>query len=171
MKGTLIWITGLAGSGKTTIGKLVYSELKKTHQNTVFLDGDNYREITGQLSSHTKEARLDVAMQIARMCHYLTNQNINVVCSTISLFKQVHAFNRESNENYVEVFIDTDIEVLIKRDQKGLYSKAIKGEIKDVVGIDMAFDKPEACHLHLKNNTKTELENNIKEILNHINIK
>jgi adenylylsulfate kinase-like enzyme len=171
MAAKLIWITGLAGSGKTTIGRMVHSELKKTFNNTVFLDGDTYREITGQTSSHTKEERLQVAMQIARMCKFLTSQDINVVCSTISLFKEVHLFNRDHNENYFEIFIDTDIDELVKRDQKGLYSRAIKGEVKNVVGVDMPFDKPEKCHLHLKNNTSDELNNNVEKIINLINIK
>ncbi len=166
MEGALIWITGLAGSGKTTVGKAVYAKLKTGYSNTVFLDGDKFREITGQMEGHTKEARLNVAMQRARMCRFLTGQGINVVCSTMSLFKEVHSFNRKNNRNYFEVFIDTDIEVLVKRDQKGLYSKAVKGEVKNVMGVDMPYDKPGKCHLHLKNNTKEELKKNVEQILN-----
>ncbi len=166
MSGKLIWITGLAGSGKTTIGKSVYKALKKKQNNTVFIDGDTYREITGQTFGHDKKARLNVAFQIARMCKFMTGQNINVVCSTISLFKEIHRFNRLNTKKYYEIFIDTDLEVLIKRDQKKLYSKAIKGKIKNVVGVDMSFDKPINCHLHLTNNSKKEIKVNINKIIN-----
>lgn len=168
MQGNLIWITGLAGSGKTTIGKGVYNRLKKENLNTVFLDGDHFREITGQVSAHTKEARLDVAFQIARMCKFLTEQGINVVCSTISLFKEVHDFNRNNNPRYYEVYIHCEMGELIRRDQKNLYSRAIAKEIENVVGIDIPFDKPLHCNLEIDNTRQDNLNEKINLIINLI---
>lgn len=165
----LIWITGLSGAGKTTIAKEVYAQIKKDNQATVFLDGDHFREITGNSVGHSREQRFLVAMQIARMCKYLVNQNINVVCSTISLFNEVHQFNREQVKNYYEIFIHCSMEELIKRDQKGIYSKSIKGEIKDVVGIDIIFDEPINCHLKIDNSIKDQLHEKVKKIINLIN--
>ena len=77
-KGVLLWITGLSGSGKTTIGKEVYKKLKEKHANTVFLDGDAFREILGSDLGHNKTDRFNNALRIARMCKFLTNQNINL---------------------------------------------------------------------------------------------
>ena len=171
MKGILVWITGLAGSGKTTIGKAVCEEWKIKQTNTVFLDGDHFREITGQTAMHSKEARLQVAYQLSRMCKFLTDQNINVICSTISLFKEIHELNRNNFDRYCEIYIHCDMEELINRDQKNLYTKALKKEIKNVVGIDITFDRPENCDLEINNSTANELENKVNKIINLINTK
>lgn len=164
----LIWITGLSGSGKTTIGKAVYSRLKNQNPNTVFLDGDTFREILGEDLGHTIPERLENAKRISRMCKFLVVQDINVVCATMSLYKEVHEGNRLEIENYFEIFIDCDIDELIRRDQKGLYSKAIKGKIKNVVGMDLPYDKPTQCELIIDNNEQNKLEEKVQNILNLI---
>lgn len=164
----LIWITGLSGSGKTTLGKKLYSILKKENLNYIFIDGDSFREIMGNDTGHDISDRLRNAYRIARMCKFLTDQEINVVCSTMSLFKEIHQFNEINNQEYFEIFLDVHIEELIKRDQKNLYSKALSGEVKNVIGIDLPYDKPESPDLVLKNNIESDLENNINKILNLI---
>lgn len=168
-QGKLIWITGLAGSGKTTIGKQVYFNLKKKNPSTVFLDGDSFREIMGSSQGHSREQRFIVAFQISRLCKFLIDQNINVVCATISLFKEVHRFNREQIQNYFEIYIHCSMDELINRDQKGIYSKALKGELLDVVGIDITFDQPINCDLKIDNTEKIELDTKVKQILQLIN--
>ena len=167
----LIWITGLAGSGKTTIGKEVYKKLKVIYPNTVFLDGDSFREILGNDLGHNPKDRFENALRIHRMCKFLTDQNINVICATMSLYKEIHKLNRKKIKNYLEVFIDCDIDELIKRDQKGLYSKALKGEIKNVVGIDLPYDKPENADVTINNTQKSNLEQKVELILNKIDKK
>ena len=164
----LIWITGLSGSGKTTIGKKVYDKLKENYINTVFLDGDNFREILGNDLGHTPKDRLENAKRIHRMCKFLVSQKINVVCATMSLYKEVHKLNRDSIENYFEVFIECDIDELIRRDQKGLYTKAVKGDIQNVVGVNLPYDKPKSCKLIINNSTQSNLEEKVQEILNLI---
>ncbi len=164
----LIWITGLAGSGKTTIGREVYQQLKKKNNAVVFLDGDHFREIIGNSLGYKREERLKVAYQISRMCKFLIDQNITVVCSTISLFKEIHQFNRLNFKNYIEVYIECTMDELILRDQKGIYSEAIKGVRKNVVGIDINFDYPAECHIIIENTIKDNLENKINQILNLI---
>ena len=161
----LIWITGLAGSGKTTIGKEVYKKIKVKYKNTVFLDGDSFREILGNDLGHTPKDRFKNALRIHKMCKFLIEQDINVVCATMSLYKEIHKLNRENIKNYFEVFLDCDIKELIKRDKKGLYSKALKGEIKNVVGIDLPYDKPENADLYLDNSKKEYFKKNIEKIL------
>jgi cytidine diphosphoramidate kinase len=166
---TLIWITGLAGSGKTTIGRAVYDTLKKQQPNTVFIDGDIFREITGNTAGHTREERFKVAMQIARLCKMLVSQQINVVCTTISLFKEVHEFNRKNNESYFEVFVDCSMDELMRRDKNKIYSRAAKGELKDVVGIDIPFDKPLQCDLIIDNSSETNLDEKVRLIIKLLN--
>ncbi|MDD3443307.1 MAG: adenylyl-sulfate kinase [Sulfurimonas denitrificans] len=157
----LVWITGLSGSGKTTIGKNVFKKLKKEHSNIVFLDGDVFREILGNDLSYSKKDRIKNAKRIHKMCKFLVNQDISVVCATMSLFKEIHRLNRDNITNYHEVFIECDLEELIKRDQKGLYSKSKK----NVVGIDLDYDKPKQCELTIDNTQKNNLESKANEIL------
>lgn len=167
-KSNLIWITGLSGSGKTTIGKAVFEHLKKKYINTIFLDGDDFRNILGNDLGHTPKDRLENARRIHRMCKYLISQEINVVCATMSLYKEVHELNRKNIPNYFEIFIECSLDELIKRDQKGLYSSAINQERTDVVGINLKYDKPINCHLIINNSKKEHLVSKVKQILDLI---
>lgn len=164
----LVWITGLSGSGKTTIGREVYNKLKSNNPNTVFLDGDSFREILGNDLGHTPSDRLENAKRISRMCSFLVSQEINVVCATMSLYKEVHDFNRKKIKNYIEVFIECNIDELIRRDQKGLYSKAVKGELENVVGVNLPYDKPAQCELVIDNSEQNGLNEKVQKILNLI---
>lgn len=163
----VIWITGLAGSGKTTIAKKLYKILKNKYPQTVLLDGDNFREIVGSIG-YTNEERLRGAYIFHNLCKYLDNEGLIVVCSVMVLFKEIQRLNRENFSKYIEIFLDVDMDTLIKRDKKSLYSKALKGETKNVVGIDLPWDKPENPEIILKNNSINELENNVKTIINYL---
>ncbi|CAN5530665.1 cytidine diphosphoramidate kinase [soil metagenome] len=161
----LIWITGLAGSGKSTLAKEVYAQFKARHTNSVLLDGDHFREIVGNDAGYDNDGRLINAWRIARMCKFLCSQEIHVVCATMSLYKEIHDFNRTNNSGYIEVFVDTPMDELISRDQKKLYSRALKGEIKNVVGVDLDFDKPVQADLVLKNLKREDIPLLALEIL------
>ena len=164
----LIWITGLSGSGKTTIGEALFLELKRINENTVFLDGDNFREILGNDLKYSTRDRIINAKRIHRMCKFLVSQNINVICSTMSLYKEVLELNRDKIENYFEIFIECNLDELLKRDKKGIYSDAIKGKKNDVVGINLPFFKPKNCDLFIDNSKKKDLKKKVKLILNLI---
>ena len=169
-KGKLKWITGLSGAGKTTIGTKVYSILKKKYQNCVFVDGDIFREILGNEFSHSKKDRLKNAKIISRLCTNLTNQNIHVVCCTMSLFNEIHQMNRINTKNYIEIFIHVEIEKLIERDSKGIYSSLKNGEIKNVVGVDLMYDKPSNPSLIIDNSDlKTSIDEKVNLILKTAN--
>lgn len=161
----LIWITGLSGSGKTTIAKKVFQELRKMHTNVIFLDGDDFREILGNDLGYTLKDRIENAKRIHRMCNFLISQDINVICATMSLYKEIHKLNREVFKNYLEVFIECSMEELIKRDQKGLYSKAINRDIDNVIGINIAFDRPTNCDLVVENTELNKLDEKVQRIL------
>lgn len=161
----LIWITGLSGSGKTILGKKVYEELKKKYKNIIFLDGDDFREILGNDLSHSQKDRLENAKRIHKMCKFLVSQNINVICATMSLYSEIHELNRKEIKNYFEVFIKCNIQELIKRNQKELYSEALEGKRNDVVGINLSYDKPQNCELIIENSEKNNLEQKVKKVL------
>lgn len=161
----LIWITGLSGSGKTTIGKAVYTQLKNKYINTIFLDGDTFREILGNDLTHTPKDRLENAKRIHRMCKFLVSQDINVVCATMSLYKEIHDLNRKEITNYFEIFVECNMDELIRRDQKGLYSKALKGERDDIVGVNLPYDMPKNCEIVIKNSEQNNLDEKVERIL------
>lgn len=166
----LIWITGLSGSGKTTIGKEVYRELKQSNNSIVFIDGDHFREIFGNTTGYSKEERLQIAYKITNLCRFLVDQDISVVCCTISLFKEIHTLNRELFQNYYEVYVDCTMDELIRRDQKGIYSAAISGKINNIVGIDIQYDKPINCSLWIDNNNTNDLKEKVNSVISLIKI-
>ena len=147
----VFWIIGLAGAGKTTVAKALYSHLKQENPSTVLLDGDAIREIMGGDLGFTLEDRRRNGWRICRMCKYLDDQGVNVVCATLSQFHEQQDWNREHLSRYFEVYLDVDMEVLVQRDQKGLYSAALAGKIQNVVGVDMPFPLPNAPDMIVKN--------------------
>ena len=142
IKGKVYWITGLSGAGKTSIGKLFFKKIKQEEPNTIFLDGDELRLILNVEPSFSMESRLAVSYVYSKLCNLLANQKLNVVIATISMFEEIRAWNKKNILNYNEVYIKVPMNILIKRDQKNLYSKAIKGETNNVIGIDIQFHEP-----------------------------
>lgn len=165
-KGLVIWLCGLAGSGKSTIGKAVYDELKKSIANIVYLDGDELRDLLGSYG-YDREGRINVALQRSKFAHFLSNQGLVVVVTTISMFKEIYQYNRKNLENYLEIYIKCDLEELKRRDQKGLYSDALCGRVQNVVGIDIGFDEPNADFV-LDNSKREKLDKKIQIILDLI---
>lgn len=149
--GTVYWITGLAGAGKSTVGRELVGMLKARGRSVAFLDGDSLREAFGNDLGHSREERLQSAMRNARLCKLLAEQGIDAVCATISLFAECHRWNRENLQHYVEIYLRAPMEVLNQRDQKGLYSGAQAGRSEGVVGIDMQFDEPREAHVVIDN--------------------
>ena len=147
--GRVIWITGLSGAGKSTLAHEVVARLRASGDVVVMLDGDDLREVFGAVSvnlkNHSREARLTLAIQYAHMCRILAQQSLTVVIATISLLKEVHAWNRENLPGYFEVYLKVPVEELRRRDPKGIYRRFDAGEITDVAGLDLAIDEPEAA--------------------------
>lgn len=149
----VIWLTGLSGSGKSAIGRLIYDMWRRQAPNTVMVDGDRIREILGREDeqSYTLEGRREVAERIASLCAWLDGGDINVVCCTISLFAELHERNRRRFSRYFEVYIDVPREVLHRRDPNGLYGRAERGKIANVIGVDLPFAPPAVPDLVIDN--------------------
>jgi cytidine diphosphoramidate kinase len=138
----IIWLIGLSGSGKTTIGKELYSLYKNKNPNSVFLDGDILRDVWGDSLGHDLEGRRMNAHRISQLCLLLDKQNINVVACVLSIFPNWQKWNRENFKNYKQIYLFCPLSFLIKQDDKGLYEKAKYGSLKNVVGIDLDFPEP-----------------------------
>jgi cytidine diphosphoramidate kinase len=140
----VIWIIGLAGAGKTTLGREVASRFRALGRAAVLLDGDDVREVTGHDLGHSPEDRAENGRRIARLCGLLASQGLDVVACVLSNDPSQQLRNREVLPGYFEVFLDTPRDVLETRDKKGLYSGARDGTVRDVVGVDIPFSPPRA---------------------------
>ncbi|OGN30002.1 MAG: hypothetical protein A3A33_01615 [Candidatus Yanofskybacteria bacterium RIFCSPLOWO2_01_FULL_49_25] len=149
-KKTVIWITGLPGTGKTTLAKKVFS-LIRLKVPAVFIDGDAVRKMTGNDLGYSVKDRIKNAYRISRLCKLLSDQGLVVVCATVSLFKEIHTWNRRNMPGLFEVFIDTPAHILHQRDRKKLYTKSKAGKITDLVGIHQSYDVPRDPHLIISN--------------------
>ena len=162
--GTVYWITGLSGAGKTTIGKLLYSKINEEYSNTVFLDGDMLRKVFGDDVGYSEEDRRKCAMRYSRLCAMLQEQGMNVVCCTISMFHSVRDWNRQNIRNYKEIYLKVSMDTLRRRDQKGLYSGTTEEKQKEVVGIHMDIEEPECPDLILENDGEKTPEEQVEII-------
>lgn len=159
------WITGLSGAGKTSIGKIFYEKLKAQHKNAVFLDGDTMREVFGNDLGYSDADRRKCAMRYAKLCRLLQQQEIYVVCCTISMFDSVRAWNREYIENYHEIYVKVSDEILRKRDQKGLYSRYRNGEEQELAGYQVGVELPKQPDLTLLNDGNESPKEQAEKIL------
>lgn len=167
----IIWLVGLSGAGKTTIGREVYSYLKQQHPNTVFLDGDEVRKVFNNdkgAYNYTIEGRRENAERIIALCEMLDLQGINVVCSILCIFPDLLAQNRNLYDKYLEVYVDAPIKTLQERDVKGLYAAAAAGKEKNIVGIDIEFPEPEKPDLILNSSNPGDLQTNIESAIKYI---
>mgnify|MGYP001075911896 CR=1 FL=1 len=168
--GTVYWITGLSGAGKTTIGMLVYEKMKQVFPNTVFLDGDMMREVFGRDLGYTEEARRRCAMRYSRLCNMLQRQDMNVVCCTVSMFDEIREWNRAHIKEYREIYIKVSMDTLKRRDQKGLYSGNTLEQDKEVMGIQIACEEPKAPDLIVENDGERTPREQAWKILEYFGI-
>lgn len=166
----VIWLIGLAGSGKTTIGKELAALMRRRKRSVVVLDGDAFRAVCGNDLGHDIAGRRENGWRMARFCAFLDAQGIDVVCCILSLFEEQREWMRQAASKYVEVYIEVDMSELVRRDQKGLYSQALRGEISNVAGVDLPFPPPKAPDVVLQNSypyrSPVELADDIVNAIN-----
>ena len=149
--GRVYWITGLSGAGKTTVGRELWRRLRGAGHSVIMLDGDVTREVIAEDLGHSTSHRRRSGMRNARLCRLLANQGTDVVCMTISLFHDVQRWNRENIPGYCEIYLRVPMDELQRRDVKGIYAASNQGNLRDVVGLDVPAELPEAPDLTLDN--------------------
>ena len=165
----IVWLIGLSGSGKSTIGRALYDSLKPRHPNLVFIDGDESRRFMGNDIGFSYAERQVNAYRFSHFCRFLDKQGIHMICAVLSNYPEWQKWNRENLHQYFEVFLDVSLETVIKRDPKGLYRQALAGEKKNVVGVDIAFVPPKNADLVISNNDdEGNLDQIVKKILRHL---
>jgi len=144
-KPCILWFTGLSGSGKSTIASAVEQKLFELGHHTYLLDGDNVRHGLNKDLGFSDQDRIENIRRIGELSKLMLDAGLLVMTAFISPFKDDRALVRDLVQDYefLEIYMDTSLEECERRDPKGLYKKARKGEIKNFTGLDSEYEKPE----------------------------
>jgi len=165
-KGATIWLTGLSGSGKTTIAKALIEKLEKGLYQVDYLDGDIVRKSFCSDLGFSKEDRDENIKRVSYVAQHVSKYAL-VVCSFISPYRETRAKIRDITNNYIEVFVDCPLEVCEQRDPKGRYKKARSGELPNFTGISDPYEVPENPDIHLRTDQYT-LDECVDQIIDYL---
>ena len=168
-RGIVVWLTGLSGSGKTTIANHLERRLNSEGVITKLLDGDNIRTGVGNNLGFSTEDRTENIRRIAEVAKLFMNTGIVTICSFISPTKEIRAKARSiiGPTDFQEVFINTPLEICEKRDVKGLYQKARAGEITNFTGIGAPYENPDNDYIEIATHNKT-IDDSVTSLYQHI---
>lgn len=142
MDGFTIWLTGLPGAGKSTLALAVADALRDREHKVEVLDGDAVRTNLSKGLGYSKEDRDTNIRRIGFVCHLLSRNSVTAIAAAVSPYRQARDENRALIGRFVEVYVKCPLEVLIQRDVKGLYAKALKGEVANFTGISDPYEEP-----------------------------
>ena len=162
----VIWFTGLSGSGKTTLASLLEKRLFELNYFCQILDGDNVRSGINKNLNFTEVDRMENIRRIAEVSKLFMNCGIILICAFISPTREMREMAKEivGENDFLEIFVDTPLDVCENRDPKGLYKKARKGEIKNFTGISSPFEVPEKSFISV-DNTNPDINKTVRELL------
>lgn len=165
--GFTIWFTGLSGAGKSTLSAILDRELRERGHNVEVLDGDVIRTNLSKGLGFSKEDRDTNIRRIGWVCEVLTRNDVVAIAAAISPYRAVREEVREKIGRFVEVFVEVSLEEAINRDVKGLYKKALAGEIKGFTGVDDPYEPPlnPDVTVHTDRETPEESAARILEVL------
>jgi adenylyl-sulfate kinase len=168
-KGLTLWLTGLSGSGKSTIANALTGKLSKNNQDFALemLDGDEIREHLNKDLGFERKDRITNIQRIAFLAGKISKHNVLVIVPVIAPYKEARELARTYSKNFLEVFIKASLEKVEERDVKGLYQKARAGEIKNFTGISDPYEVPENPDLIL-NTEETNINDSVEKLLNKL---
>jgi adenylylsulfate kinase len=140
--GWAIWLTGLPASGKTTIAYELRQQLMQLHIPVVVLDSDDLRVILCAVSRYDEDARVDFYMRLTQLAELLVRQEMNVIIAATANRRAYRQFARTHLPNFTEIWVKCPLAVCHSRDPKGLYARALAGEIRNFPGVDIDYEEP-----------------------------
>ena len=166
-EGFTVWLTGLSGAGKSTIARGVAEELRRRGMKVEVLDGDVIRTNLSKGLGFSKEDRDTNVLRVGWVAEVLSRNGVAAVCALISPYRETRNQVRQRIPNFVEVFVNAPLEEVIRRDVKGLYKKALAGEIKHFTGVSDPYEPPE--HPEVVCNTAEEtVEESVQKVLAYL---
>lgn len=163
MDGIVVWLTGLPSSGKTTLANHLKTILEQDGRAVELLDGDIIRGIFPS-TGFSKKDRDDHICRIGFVASLLSKHGVVVLCSFVSPYKATRQQVRGMCGRFIEVYVDCPVEQCIKRDVKGLYAKALRGEIKQFTGIDDPYEPPDEPEIHVRTD-RQDISESVSEII------
>lgn len=157
-KGFVLWFTGLSGAGKTTLATMIYERLKRLGARVELLDGDIVRTNLSKGLGFSKEDRDTNIRRIGFVCDLLSRNGVIAIAAAISPYRAVREELRTNIENFVEIYVDCPLETVIRRDVKGLYKKALAGEIRGFTGISDPYEPPLEPDIHVRSDQEDPAE-------------
>lgn len=166
-KGFTLWFTGLSGAGKSTLANMLAEELRRRGLRVEILDGDEVRTNLSKGLGFSKEDRDTNIKRIGYVCKLLTRNGVAAISAAISPYREVRDYNRRQIGNFIEVYVECSIEELTRRDVKGLYRKALAGEIKNFTGVSDPYEPPLKAEI-VVNSGKQSKEESGRAILEYL---
>ena len=164
-KGIVFWITGLSGSGKTTLGKKIHKNITKKYGPTLMISGDNIRKIF-KLKGYENKERLEIAKKYSQFAKYITDQKINIIIAVVAMYDEPRKWNTLNIDNYIEIYIKSNIKSIIKMNKKKIYKKKNPGKL---IGVDIKPEYPKKPTITITNFFKSNSDKLSKTLLNKIN--
>jgi len=166
-KGVCLWFTGLSGAGKSTLSLAVADVLRSRGARVEIMDGDEVRENLSKGLGFSREDRDTNIRRIGYVCHLLSRNGVIVISAAISPYRSVRDENRARIGDFVEVYVKCPLEVAIERDVKGLYKKALAGEIKNFTGVSDPYEEPLSAEVVVETD-KESIEESARKILRYL---
>ena len=169
-EGFVIWLTGLPAAGKTTLARALKEELLKAGKRAELLDGDEVRRWLSPEAGFTKEDRERHLMRVAYVSKLLARNGVAVIASFVSPYREIRRRIREIVEEdakFIEVYVKCPLEVAMERDPKGLYRRALAGEIENFTGVDDPYEEPESPEVTVDSSEMT-LDEEVNRVLSYL---
>ena len=163
-KGILFWVTGFPGSGKTTLGKKIHKDIIKKFGPTIMISGDDIRKIF-KLKGFENNERLEITKKYSNFAKYITDQKINVILAVVGMFDEPRKWNRLKIENYIEIYIKSNIKNIIRLNKKKIYKKKNPGKL---IGINIKPQYPKKPDLIISNSFKFNSDKMAKILMKKI---
>lgn len=147
----IIWITGLSGAGKTTLAKSIFKSLRKVYKNTLWFDGDTMREFLGKNNKYDKSSRIKQYQNMVKFVKFCHDQRINIIVSALYFNNYIFKNNKKIFKNYYQIYLKSNINELIRRDSKKVYSRNLKKKTPNIVGFDIKWNMPKGSNMIINN--------------------